>query len=349
MIIRTIQEANQVICCPCALPECADPRIECESYGFSFDCFFAPYDWDEADPYKRFLKKTVEYTYQNQYTTGGDSYERAEYIKTEYEANYENDPCGYYDESVTSTVYERNDQPSIPTDTTYNASSSSVRGGACTGTQTFVDALDPSNNYTTSYSSCTPLDLNENETWTRAGYVFTLVEPVGTDITLTSVVTYSDELTLEWATDTITAIPFPETPQGSNCESVVSTPEIFPDTVDYIQKSRYRFGVPEDYSTEEAPRSTWEMTWDEITASLVWWSWYDGGMIGDEPAGGPTLVASKSWIWGGDMESPWSDWNELPIPEDLNYATRFANILTTCWKSNRHGNKPTETGDQIAL
>lgn len=349
MIIRTIQEVNQVSCCSCALPECASPRVECESYGLSFSCFFAPVNWDEDNPYKRFLKKTVEYTYHNQYTSGGDNYERTEYKKTEYEADYEDNPCGYYDASVTSTIYDRNDQPSIPADTTYNASSASIRGGTCTGTQTFVDALDPSNNYTIAFSDCAEFDLTEDETWSQAGYVFTLVETVGTDITLTSVVTYSDELTLAWATATITNIPFPETPHGSNCESVVSTPEIFPDVVSYIQKSRYRFGVPDGYSTEEAPRSTWEMTWDEITASQEWWSWYDGGMIGEEPAGGPVLVASQSWIWGGDMGIPWSDWHDLPIPEDLNYATRFANILITCWKSTRHGSKPTESGDQIAL
>lgn len=115
----------------------------------------------------------------------------------------------------------------------------------------------------------------------------------------------------------------------------------------YIQ-SRYRFGVPSDYSTLELPRTTWEMTWDEVFASAAWWSWYDGGMEGAAPDASVALVAARDWTWAGDMESPWTDWYEIPIPETPG-ETRVVNVMVICWRSTRLGYKPTYHGDQVAL
>lgn len=106
--------------------------------------------------------------------------------------------------------------------------------------------------------------------------------------------------------------------------------------------ARYRFGVPENFSTPEAPRSVWEMQWDEMTATTEWWEWFDGGMVGAEPGSAPVLV-EKDWTWGGDMEEPWSEWFILPLPEEPGEC-RVMNVLVTCYHSSRLGEKPTACG-----
>jgi hypothetical protein len=164
---------------------------------------------------------------------------------------------------------------------------------------------------------------------------------------------------------------WPETPEGTDCyaQKDVNWPVIgsaaWPTTLHVdqfvanefrfnvsasatIQKARYRMGVPAGYSTPEAPRSTWEMTWDEIYASDAWWAWFDGGMDGEAPDESLALVTARDWTWGGSMESPWSDWYEIPIPETPG-QTRVVNVMVVCWKSTRLGYKPTAHGDQVAL
>lgn len=116
----------------------------------------------------------------------------------------------------------------------------------------------------------------------------------------------------------------------------------------YVTMSRYRMGVPTGYSTVEVPRSTWEMTWDEVFASYAWWEWYDGGMEGDEPDDSIALVTARDWTWGGSMDFPWSDWYEIPVPTEPG-ETRVVNVMVTCWRSTRLGYKPTAHGDQVAL
>ena len=113
--------------------------------------------------------------------------------------------------------------------------------------------------------------------------------------------------------------------------------------------ARYRLGVPEDFSTSEAPRSHYEVDWDEVEASGDWWEWFDGGMEGDPPEGGPVLVASKNWLWGGDMAEPWSAWHELPPPGTSDKVIRVVNIMVKCWKSERLGVAPTSHGDVVEL
>ncbi len=119
-------------------------------------------------------------------------------------------------------------------------------------------------------------------------------------------------------------------------------------TPSVLTRSRYRFGVPEEYSTDDAPRSVWEMQWDEVFATSAWWGWYDGGMTGDEPPPGPDLLASREWTWGGEMADPWSEWFALPVPAEAG-ETRVVNILVRCYRSARLGGKPSPYGDRVAL
>lgn len=136
---------------------------------------------------------------------------------------------------------------------------------------------------------------------------------------------------------------------------------------------RYRIGVPEGFSTTEAPRSTYEAQWDEVFFPAEWLDWkalkdaYDQAVaihdewehadpetrgeepdVPDDPGAAPTpapsLVASRSWNWGGSMESPWSGWFDLTPPEGGG-DTRIVNMMVKCYKCARVGVKPTAIGE----
>lgn len=139
--------------------------------------------------------------------------------------------------------------------------------------------------------------------------------------------------------------------------------------------ARYRFGVPEDFSTPEAPRSTWEMQWDEVFFPKEYddWAWdvhyyreavaaHEAweecealwpGQCGEEPEippdpgpapVEPTVVASRDWTWSGSMNEPWSPWFEIPMPE-MEGELRTVNVMVKCYKSTRLGVKPTAHGE----
>lgn len=142
-----------------------------------------------------------------------------------------------------------------------------------------------------------------------------------------------------------------------------------------VTYARYRFGVPEGFSTPEAPRSTWEMRWDEVFFPEAYDQWVmdaanhreavaaheaweaceaaSPGQCGEEPEippdpgpapAQPTVVANREWTWGGSMDAPWSPWFEIPLPEGRG-QTRTVNILVKCYKSTRIGVKPTAHGE----
>jgi len=65
---------------------------------------------------------------------------------------------------------------------------------------------------------------------------------------------------------------------------------------------------------------------------------------GAEPAPIPSLIGSRSWLWGGDMEDPWSEWFVLPLltaPGEI----RVVNLRIKCYKSTRLGVVPTAIGE----
>lgn len=138
---------------------------------------------------------------------------------------------------------------------------------------------------------------------------------------------------------------------GSDCASSRNdhVPYAQSDTLVGATWARYRLGVPEDFSTGDAPRSYYEVEWDEVEASEEWWEWFDNGMQGDPPEEGPSLKESRHWLWGGSVEEPWSDWFELPPPGASEKVIRVANIMVKCWKSARLGVVPTAHGDVIEL
>jgi hypothetical protein len=123
-------------------------------------------------------------------------------------------------------------------------------------------------------------------------------------------------------------------------------------------KELYKFCVPENYSTEEAPRSTWEMQWDIAFMTERWLEWYLSDRSDPEPSNYPILHSSHDWTWSGSMEDPCSPIEKMPSPawhghiDDEEAAIVWIamriNIMVVCWKSTRTGVKPTAIGLQYA-
>lgn len=348
MIVRTSQQQNAGNCCGCPVTACAEPRKQCEQVA---NCGF-----DIGSPVGSNIAQRLK-RYKIQTDTIGFNW--SEYIEADY------DPVIYQDRThteSTTVVFEKVSVGGVCTirpvsgvsnitTTEHNTGSggsfydnvttwdwtagpSGVISGTYLSTTTNSDGVNPPVVTTdTSVISGTMARDGTYSNWSAAA-TFTRTELI-----------YSSGVNPYKTFTTILSLindpVFPYPPTMTECESLNSI------AAGGIH-AKYRFGVPVDFSTVELPRSTWEMQWDEVTASADWWAWFDGGMTGTEPTPGPTLAASKSWTWGGDMESPWSDWHALPIPE-IEGETRTANVMVRCYNSARLGSKPTASGDQIGI
>lgn len=135
--------------------------------------------------------------------------------------------------------------------------------------------------------------------------------------------------------------------KAMSSRSVVE-PDFWTDTVIRLTWARYRIGVPADFSTPEAPRTRFEVEWDEVQASEEWWAWHDGGEVGEAPAPGAAVVAARSWAWDGDGGNLWSGWHDLPPPGSVG-VVRVVNMTVKCWASARLGVVPTAHGDVVAV
>jgi hypothetical protein len=330
MIITTIQDANAANCCPCDWPVCAAPRKESETPP---DCGYFAGDgtlfqtWGDyeygtdglPDPEFRKLFKTVTITILISQTITG-------------EGGYGFDD---YTESITGNyVKEFNRELDESLDCIYSES------GAASWARGYSGSYDstPADPYLISYSMSgsgvisggSNTNGSGSETYTYSTYSDT--NSNGFVDTIASIGAYISD---SWDGSVWTMLK-----DHGSVEIAYSDP------FDLLE--RYRFGVPDGYSTLEVPRSTWEMTWDEMFASAAWWAWYDGGMEGAAPDASLALVTARDWTWAGDMEEPWSDWYEISVPETPG-ETRVVNIMVICWRSTRLGYKPTYHGSQVAL
>ena len=168
-----------------------------------------------------------------------------------------------------------------------------------------------------------------------------------------------------------------EMAKGSSCSAYKNKLIPDPDNQWYGYEQtfvRYRIGVPEGFSTTQVRRSTYEAQWDEVFFPTKWTEWksqkdsYDEAVAahqewqaadpetrGDEPelpdnpgsapTPAPSLVTSRSWSWGGSMESPWSGWFDLTPPAEGNGDTRVVNMMIKCYKCARTGVAPTAVGE----
>jgi hypothetical protein len=126
-----------------------------------------------------------------------------------------------------------------------------------------------------------------------------------------------------------------------------------------------------DEPIEPTRRTTYEWQGDEVFFPTEWSAWralqdaFDAATAaheiwedaeddeerGDEPEipddpgaepSGPTLTASRSWVYDGSDE--WSEWFEIAIPDGPG-ETRVVNQLVICYRSASLGQKPTAHGE----
>jgi len=342
MKITTSQEQSEADCCGC-LVSCNAPRKECESITLTL-CGFQ-LETNEGltteDYCRRFKKQLQEESKEETYVYGSPTTTRVYTLEAstlyEYElaaATFAAGACGDYD--IVSASWDEQTTWSSSAETASYSTTGSITAGVDNGEHTIFTTTQSGGGFEFDSDYCTILQntaYNHTvDTSTPGQVVYTRTADYGSGGTETTTKTFSDELDFVNQMD---AVSFPDDVNGSECSSKIECA--------IGTQSRYRFGVPFGYSTEEMPRSTWEMEWDEATASADWWEWFDTGMTGTEPTPGPTLTP-RSWIWAGDMGEPWSNWFELSMPEEAG-ENRVINVMVKCFNSNRLGVKPTASGD----
>jgi len=185
--------------------------------------------------------------------------------------------------------------------------------------------------------------VSATSTWSGGVYAHSETWTNGTS---TTSVVYSDPETEATLTATVRGLMAAAEWEAGTCVSkkdyqhraVAPCDESDPAVLPYLvalTDVRYRYGIPSGYT-----RSTWEMQWDEGFFPQAWLDWDSGGRIGAEPTR-PTRLTARSWIYGGTDE--WSDWFDLPAPDEAGEILRV-NVMIKCWKSTRHGVKPTAFG-----
>lgn len=324
MIITTSQEAALVDCCGCPPPSCAIPRKECESISSS--CFYVLPELDGVRPCSVYKTKTSVYRIDADWsdTTGHDRLQT--YVHT-YTTTYTMGEACVKSYDATTVEYLKQvtwiSGQKYP-ETIYNNNSGEATGVACHGSRTTTTEYepDPISTYTEG-PACNATELYVDAGFTKTGLVYTkvvndLISGQTGTATTTFSITYSDE-------EDLASYSFPGDANGSSCTAL----RIVGLSGGTLRKSRYRFGVPVGYSTVDSPRTYYEAQWDEVFFPTT---------------GDPVLIASRSWLWGGSMESPWSSWFDLALPTECG-EVRVVNLLIKCYKSARLGVKPTAVGE----
>lgn len=363
MIIATIQEVNAVNCCGCDFPVCDAPREQCESAAVTVCAFTPDADAPVVHPDSEegaILYQSYAWTYYQYTVTSLDE------ITTNYSASFSyltgssaSTSCSLtHSQTETTQEYEwwEEAKENLYVDR-YNSSTSSGvwDGGSLVSRATQIDEIV--------YDIAGVIDTEFHDTGTATWYpelvapAVGLSTPVWTGASLayayddwSATVVFSDPYTFASAAAVANATELaPADYTGESCVSSLAV-TLAADLVRLkainTTRARYRRGVPAAY-----PGATWEMQWDEVSASTAWWAWYDGGMTGTEPTPAPVLENSRSWIWGGSLateDAQFSDWYDLPVPATPG-ETRVVNTLTICYKSTRIGVKPTASGDQVAV
>jgi hypothetical protein len=85
----------------------------------------------------------------------------------------------------------------------------------------------------------------------------------------------------------------------------------------------------------EAPRSTFEATWDYV-------------QFPTDTEVEPSLVSSGSWVWPGDIEDAWSEYFTIPLPT-VPGEVRRVNLRILCFRCTRTGQKPTAIGEEFEI
>jgi len=343
MIIRTSNEQSLVNCCPCDFPSCEAPSVSCESISIDACGYSLPYNVSiaTADLCKLYKTKSDTEVRALHYNTDGTNYSNDE-TNTEVSEMF---GLSCIERLVSrshnldeSNAYTPEGDESPSSDINVTQVSTTDSNGVCTGTETYTDNIDSGNNYTNSFPYDVPLAFEPDGTWSYSAGVYTYSFPPGVYDSLIWTTAYSNLVTrtslltdLDSVISTITG-PWPD----DGCIAITHNTSLSGcDQIDSVTKSRYRYGVPANFSSLSATRSTWEMQWQEVFFPSL-------------SSESPSLVANRSWIWDGNMDHAWSDWYVIDPPSSPGEVRRV-NLLVKCYNSTRFGVKPTSHGEVVVL
>jgi hypothetical protein len=340
MEILTLNDYNLIACNCCALPSCEAPLLSCQSITATVaNTGFQNLDDTEWIIYKKYtLIRDMAIGYSSSFVT--DTGSANETTFNEYDKNFEgvivgnclsfvanlstycdtsgNRTTTYYTDDVAETRYttertllsanpcqwvdvttfsDLNEDPPVDDVVTeeHNTSITTMYG----------QLFDGGNTFTVTHLYESPATFTQWKDSTRS-------ELIGT-MNFETLSCISNSCNSSFTTSPLSAAP------GNNVSMTLT-------------KSRYKYGVPTEFTALSSNRSYYELQWDEV---------FFPTLSSDGP---PTVVASRSWIWNGDKDNPWSDFYESSIPA-VPGIIRNVNMMVKCWKSSRIGNKPTAFGE----
>jgi len=395
VIIATTQDLIEAgACgCPCEVITCPVPREECESVSVDACGFLLPAHEDLPPEHEclLFRKKADTRTLLVDYTesTGGggtlEIYDSENSTVTRWK-RHDGESCaiGIFSTvtSDTQTITEKDSGGELIVSNTAVESSSSGIGAACSGTYSYTSLPDDSGDTSGAWDNCPSFDYSPDGSWSYAGYSYTIATGASGDADglETRTVTFSeiiDVAALQDDLDRIIALIDPEESwPGTACASEVTIdrtytepeppedPALVCEQVSGATQARIRVGVPEGFSTVEAPRSVFEVQFDLVEFPEGWDATIDDPeyeapdplpdppppvpQIPDPAAPQPILRDSHSWVWNGNMETPWSEWFVIPLPSGPGEVRRV-NTLVKCYNSTRLGTVPTAHGEQAVI
>lgn len=323
------------------MPSCESPTISCQSITIDVCGFELPNL--SAVPLGDFCKKYATYTYyyntaleQIDLPLGGgvelDYLNEEEYTVVDA-VTYVGLSCGYRNEGTTSLLTENTHQYNGGTDiinTSRVFSSYGDYDSPCDGTETYTDNVDPGNNYVDDWDVCsvTPVDASNAFSYAAGVFTYNSTEVIDAYTTRNTTIThsYTDEITPSWLKTKIESLSFDDA-NGDECSSSIEFDGLSCNSPIGATLARYRVGLPTNYSPLSAPRSVYEVTWDEV-------------FVPELSSNPPVLVNARSWVWDGNTSNNASPFYTIPLPLSAG-QTQLANFMVVCWKSAKIGYKPT--------
>jgi len=307
MIVRTSQDAALLSCCPCDMPDCEPPRINCQSISVDACGYILPAceDVPPEELCKLWRKLTVDIhdnttgtSASGIYTTNTITDKQTVTTREKYSSG---SGCGdriaesQYDITNTHTMTVTATGAAYASWKAISSSNYSIADG-CAGTQEQVAISgDVESSPPEAWNNCFYADATVNcETYAGTGPIFTLSESIsgGTrDTTITYSLEVDRAMVLSDLDARIAGLEEGEDWPGNDCDSAYLLEQVGECRRPAgARKARYRVGIPDS------------QRWEAITEEWKEWDNEDPGTRGDEPPKTSFDVAHAAWV---DAHAEW--------------------------------------------